>query len=328
MNNRKVVCAAYGTPLTETELFLSFITTKNGYRKKGYCTKLLKAICMGHPPNFNRIILNADKNDTAVVQFYKKRHFYKMGEKELKERSLNQIDGEDTFSFDGSRMCGMGESEAGVEWYNPGKVDQIKYLKCKKSGVMKLRLRLVHFGWKDEGVKWCLNDLSKDDRDRILRSTTKMEQVENMYACYDEKNKLKRPPNDLISDSNGSVDHSSKESNKSETSCAISTKCGEMNVALKRNTSSFDTSVHKAAQIDKRLKGVTSSDDKENELQENMFESNNDDLCNDNGNLCNNNGTEEDMPLANQHWKYMEDMENLQYSLDDFDKKMMFFMKK
>ena len=94
-----------------------------------------------------------------------------------------------------------------------------------------------------------------------------------------------------------------------------------MNVPLKRNTSSFDTSVHKAAQIDKRLKGVTSSDDKENELQENMFESDNDDLCNDNG-------TEEDMTLANQHWKLMEDMENLQYSLDDFDKKMMFFMKK
>ena len=186
---------------------------------------------------------------------------------------------------------------------------------------MKLRLHLVHFGWKDEGVKWCLNDLSIDDRDRILRSTTKMEQVENMYACYDEKNKLKRPPDDLISDSNGSVDHSSKESNKSETSCAISTKCGEMNVALKRNTSSFDASVHKAAQIDKRLKGVTSSDDKENELQENRFESDNNDLCNDNG-------TEEDMTLANQHWKLMEDMENLQYSLDDFDKKMMFFMNK
>ena len=79
--NVRVVCAAYGIPLTEKEIFLSFITTKIGCRNKGYCTKLLKAIFKGQPMNFNRIILNADKNDEAVVTFYKKRHFSKMGKK-------------------------------------------------------------------------------------------------------------------------------------------------------------------------------------------------------------------------------------------------------
>ena len=318
-NNRIVVCAAYGTRRTETELFLSFITTKHGHRKKGYCTKLLKAICMA---NFDRIILNVDKNDTEVVQFYKNRHFYKMGDKELKERKINQIVGEETFFFDRSGLGGMGKSEAGVEWYDPGKVDQIKYLKCKKTGRMKLRLRLVHFGWKDEGVKWCLNDLSKDGRDRVMKSKAMTEHVENMYACFDENNKLKRPPDDLISDSNGSGDDSSKEPNKPETSCAISSQCGEINVAEKRKElSSCDTSVHKAAPKDKRLKGDTSGDNKENELQEHMFECDNDHFCGDNG-------TEEDMSLANRHYKLMEDMENLQYSLDEFDKKMKFVLKK
>ena len=181
---------------------------------------------------------------------------------------------------------------------------------------MKLRLHLVHFGWKDDGAKWCLNDLSKDDHDRIMKSITKIEQVENMYACYDEKNKLKRTPDDFISESNDSEDHSRKESDTSDTRCAIAT-----NVTSKRNTSLFDTSVHEAAGMDKRLKGVASSDDKENSLRENMFES-------DNKEICYNDGIDEDMTLANRHCKLMEDMDNLQYSLEDFNKKMFFFMKK
>ena len=74
--NGRVVCAAYGTPLTEKEIFLSFITTKIESRNKGYCTKLLKAIYQGQPMNFTRIILNADKNDEAVLNFYRNRYFF------------------------------------------------------------------------------------------------------------------------------------------------------------------------------------------------------------------------------------------------------------
>ena len=52
-----------------------------------------------------------------------------------------------------------------------------------------------------------------------------------------------------------------------------------------------------------------------------MFES-------DNEEICYNDGINKDMTLANRHCKLMEDMDNLQYSLEDFNKKMIFFMKK
>lgn len=318
----RVVSCAYGSPVSEDEIFVSFLTTAKKYRNRGYSSAILASLLSNSEPfNFNRITLKVDDADQLILNYYKNKNFHELTKEELEERNIPNVAGEACFSCTKFIMDWHGNEPNPTEWFNPMKVDKIRTIYVRRRrNEKKLRFHQVHFGWKDEGGKYILMNLHPKDRQKCWKTPLRAWNVEGVFVevqhGYTSRMHPDQLPNsEMVSDIGTDVAENTEED--SETNHSSDSSCFESDIdelvkdnsdsGRERKRSTKDNSSVRRAKFSKN--GGVGGRSKSSHYSE-------DDM------------RVKELSIARREWKLMEDLENLQCALDEFSEKINFYLRK
>jgi GNAT superfamily N-acetyltransferase len=160
----QVVSAAYGTTFRELEVYLYYFATHFKHRRQGYGSSLLYWLVNSDKFSFSRIIVNVGKEQTKIINFYKKLGFQPMQRKERQDRNIYRQN-ETTMSLFGRnmKMKKIVPDIDRIEWFDPLKINYVMMVPgVVEDDPPRMKFNRVMVGWQFEDKKWQIQkDMTK-----------------------------------------------------------------------------------------------------------------------------------------------------------------------